>query len=82
MQWHQFNISFPESLYQTLVRWVPAGERTRFLTRLTESGLRQLRLKKALDSTYGAWSGAAHPELKRGVRSFVRSLRKGRSTKA
>jgi len=79
MVWHQVNVAFPEPLYQQFVRLVPAGERTKFLTRLAENGLQQLRLQKALEKSYGAWTGGKHPELKRGVHAYVRTLRRGRS---
>lgn len=78
MALRQINVSFPESLYKDFIRLVPAGERTRFLARLTEAGLRQLRLKAALDHSFGAWSHQPHPELKKGTAAFVRSLRTNR----
>lgn len=78
MQLHQLNLSIPESLYQELKRLVPAGKRTRFLIHLTRLGLKQLRLKKALAKTYGVWAERGHPELRRGVGPYIRSLRRGR----
>lgn len=78
MTWHQVNVAFPEPLYRQLVRLVPAGERTKFLTRLTENGLRQLRLEQALEKSYGAWAHDKHPELKRGTQACIRSLRRAR----
>ena len=81
MTWHQVNVAFPEPLYQQFVRLVPAGQRTKFLTDLAENGLRQLRLERALDDSYGGWSVQEHPELKRGTGPYIRSLRrKGRAT--
>jgi len=78
MEWHQVNVAFPEPLYQQFVRLVPAGERTKFLTRLAENGLQQLRLQQALEKSYGAWTKSKHPELKRGVSSYLRTLRRDR----
>ena len=78
MTWHQVNVAFPEPLYQQFVRLVPAGERTKFLTRLTETGLQQLRLEQALEKSYGAWAHGKHPELKRGAQAYIRSLRRTR----
>ena len=80
MTWHQVNVAFPDPLYQQFVRLVPAGRRTRFLTELAEAGLQQLKLRKALDETYGAWSDQDHPELKRGAEGYIRKQRRGRKT--
>ena len=78
MTWHQVNVAFPEPLYQQFVRLVPAGQRTRFLTELAEAGLQQLKLRKALDETYGAWSHEGHPELKKGTEEYIRHQRRDR----
>ncbi len=78
MTWHQVNVAFPEPLYQQFIRLVPAGERTKFLTRLAENGLQQLRLQKALEKTFGAWTRTKHPELTRGTQAYIRALRKDR----
>jgi hypothetical protein len=78
MAWHQVNVAFPEPLYQQFVRLVPAGQRTKFLTELAEAGLQQLKFRKALDATYGAWSHESHPELKRGVERHIRKQRRDR----
>lgn len=82
MTWHQVNVAFPEPLYQQFVRLVPAGQRTRFLTRLAEAGLQQLRLEQAMSETFGAWSKRAHPELKRGTQAYIRGLRRHRRPRA
>jgi len=78
MTWRQVNVAFPEPLYQQFVRLVPAGRRTRFLTELAEAGLQQLKLRKALDDTYGAWSREEHPELKGGSERYLRKQRRDR----
>ena len=78
MTWHQVNVAFPEPLYQRFVRLVPAGRRTRFLTELAEAGLQRLKLQRALDETYGAWSRESHPELKKGVERYLRNQRRDR----
>ena len=78
MTWHQVNVAFPESLYQQFVRLVPAGQRTRFLTELAEAGLQRLKLQKALEDTYGAWSEEAHSDLKGGVDRYLRKQRRDR----
>jgi hypothetical protein len=80
MTWHQVNVAFPEPLYQQFVRLVPAGQRTRFLTELAEAGLQRLKLQKALNETYGAWSHQPHPELKDGVDRYIRKQRRDRKT--
>ena len=82
MTWHPVNVAFPEPLYQQFVRLVPAGKRTKFLTRLAETGLQQLRLEQAMGNTFGAWSKHAHPELKHGTASYIRRLRRNRRPRA
>jgi hypothetical protein len=80
MALHQVNIAFPEPLYQQFIRLVPAGQRTRFLTELAEAGLQRLKLQKALNETYGAWSRQPHDELKGGVDRYIRRQRRDRNT--
>ena len=82
MTWHQVNVAFPEPLYQQFVRLVPAGKRTKFLTRLAETGLQQLQLEQAMSKTFGAWTQHAHPELRGGTRAYIRRLRRGRRPRA
>lgn len=38
--------------------------------------LKQLKLEKAFQPSFGAWKNKKHPELKAGTESFVRRLRK------
>ena len=82
MAWHQVNVAFPEPLYQEFVHLVPAGQRTKFLTHLAETGLQRLRLELALSKTFGAWSKHSHAELKRGTGPCIRRLRRSRRPRA
>ena len=81
MEWHQLNISLPKNLYQELIHLVPSGKRTKFLTQLTEAGLQQIRLQKAMDKSFGAWAKKQHPELKQGAHAYIRALRRGRASR-
>ncbi len=80
MTWHQVNVAFPEPLYQKFIKLVPAGQRTKFLTELAEAGLQQLKFRKALQESYGAWSHEDHPELKSGTAPYLRKQRRDRKT--
>lgn len=78
MEYHQLNLSIPHEVYRDLKRWVPRGKITDFLLELTKLGLHELKFKKALEDTFGSWSGHPHSALKSGVNHYIRNLRKGR----
>jgi len=82
MAFRQLNVAISDALYKDLQHLVPAGERTRFITQLTENGLRHLRLLRAAEHSFGAWSKQEHPELRQGTRAYVRRLRVGRRSKS
>lgn len=75
------NVTLPEDLLVELRRTVPKGEQSKVVGDALRHELKRIRFKKALQSSFGAWKARAHPELTRGPRRFVRSLRKSsRST--
>jgi hypothetical protein len=66
----------PEDLLAELKRTVPKGEQSKVVGEALRHELKRIRFKKALQSSFGAWKARPHPELVRGTRRFVRSLRK------
>lgn len=59
---------------------VPRGEQSRVVGEALRNELKRIRFRKALVESFGAWKTETHPELEKGTRRFVRSLR--RSTRA
>ena len=72
----QANFTLPEDLLAELKRTVPKGEQSKVVGEALRHELKRIRFKKALQSSFGAWKARLHPELTRGTRRFVRSLRK------
>jgi len=72
----QANFLLPEDLVEELKRSVPVREQSKMVTEALKRELKRLRLQRVLESSFGAWRGEDHPELKKGPESFVRKLRK------
>ena len=72
----QANFTLPEDLLDELKRTVPKGEQSKVVGDALRHELKRIRFKKALQSSFGAWKKGAHPELAKGTRRFVRSIRK------
>jgi metal-responsive CopG/Arc/MetJ family transcriptional regulator len=72
----QANFTLPEDLLEELKRTVPKGEQSKVVGDALRHELKRIRFKKALQDSFGAWKNQAHPELTKGTRRFVRSLRK------
>ena len=72
----QANFTLPEDLLDELRRTVPKGEQSKVVGDALRHELKRIRFKKALQSSFGTWKARAHPELARGSRRFIRSLRK------
>ena len=72
----QANFTLPEDLLDELKRTVPKGEQSKVVGDALRHELKRIRFKKALQSSFGAWKKGAHPELAKGTRRFVGSLRK------
>ena len=72
----QANFTLPEDLLQELKNTVPRGEQSRVVGEALRNELTRIKFRKSLDASFGAWKGGKHPELARGTRRFVRSLRK------
>jgi len=64
---------------QELRGLVPRGERNQFIVELIEREVKRLKLMKALEISFGAWSDEDHPDLMtvEDVDRYVRRLREG-----
>lgn len=72
----QANFTLPGDLLDELKRTVPKGEQSKVVGDALRHELKRIRFKKALQTSFGSWKAEAHPELAKGARPFVRSLRK------
>jgi hypothetical protein len=72
----QANFLLPAELLDELRRVVPRGQQSRIVGEALRNELQRLRFRRAVIDSFGAWKASAHPELARGSRRFVRSLRR------
>jgi len=72
----QANFTLPEDLLEELKRIVPKGDQSRVVSEALRNELTRIRFRRSLEESFGAWTAERHPELARGARRFVRSLRK------
>jgi hypothetical protein len=72
----QANFLLPAELLDELRRAVPRGQQSRVVGEALRNELRRLRFRRAVVDSFGAWKDSEHPELARGTRRFVRSLRR------
>ncbi|HDH05069.1 MAG TPA: hypothetical protein ENH01_05050 [Nitrospirae bacterium] len=78
----QANFLLPEDLIDELRRVVAKREQSKVVAEALRKELKRLKLKGALETSFGAWKDKDHPELKGGTVAFVRKLRKsGRLTR-
>jgi hypothetical protein len=77
----QANFTLPEDLLVELKRTIPKGEQSKVVSEALRNELKRIKFKKALQTSFGAWKDEKHPELAKGTRRFVRSLRKSRRLK-
>jgi hypothetical protein len=78
----QANFLLPEDLIEELRRDVPRREQSKVVSEALRRELRRLKLRKALETSFGAWKDKDHPELESGVEMFVRNLRKSSRLKS
>ena len=74
----QANFMLPEDLLEELRKTVPKGEQSKVVGEALRNELRRLKFRKAVVTSFGVWKQARHPELAKGARRFVRSLRRSR----
>ena len=72
----QANFLLPDDLVEELRREVPKREQSKVVAEALRRELTRLKLRKALETSFGAWKEKDHPELASGTEDFVRNLRK------
>lgn len=72
----QANFLLPEDLLDELKKTVAKREQSKVVAEALRKELKRMKLKKALQTSFGAWKDKDHPELKCGTEAFVRKLRK------
>ena len=72
----QANFLLPAELLDELRRAVPRGQQSRVVGEALRNELQRIRFRQAVSDSFGAWKASAHPELARGTRRFVRSVRR------
>ena len=72
----QANFTLPEDLLDELKRTVPKGAQSRVVGEALRNELTRIKFRQVLEQSFGAWRRARHPELTKGTRHYVRSLRK------
>jgi len=70
------HVVVPEELVQEIDRLSGKRKRSWFITQAVRKEIQRLNFLKAVKETAGAWKDEDHPELKKGVDNWVRSLRK------
>jgi len=76
----QANFMLPVELVEELRRSVPRREQSKVVADALRKELRRLKLRRVLDTSFGAWAEEPHPELGKGVEAYIRASR--RSTRA
>ena len=59
----RLNLFLPKALVDELRAWIPARQRTAFITEVLEHALCHLRLVEAIETTAGTWRVEDHPDL-------------------
>jgi len=52
---------------------------TEFVIEAIKTYIRVLNYTDGIKKSFGAWENGAHPELKKGVNSYIRNMRKSRN---
>ena len=76
----QSNFLLPVGLLEEIKKHVSKREQSKFVAEALRKELKRLKLKKAIESFFGAWKDADHPELKDGAEVFVHKMRKSSRT--
>lgn len=73
----RITIYMPKALLDNLRTYVPRGKRTAFIVKATGEAIKRIKLRKALDGSFGAWTDEDHPELatNEDIERYVRELR-------
>lgn len=72
----QANFILPEDLLNELKQLVGQRQQSKFVAEALRKELQRERLKNVLETSFGSWKDADHPELRDGTDTYVRSQRK------
>ncbi len=70
----QANFLLPEGLLEEIRRNVSKREQSKFVAEALRKELKRLRLRKAIDASFGTWKDEDHPELKGGTEAHIRKI--------
>ncbi|HEY4695306.1 MAG TPA: hypothetical protein VIH13_00250 [Candidatus Hydromicrobium sp.] len=70
------HVVVPEELVEEIDRLSGKRKRSWFITQAVRKEIQRLNFIKAVKETAGTWNDEDHPEFKKGVDRWVRSLRK------
>ena len=73
-------VRFPESILEEIRPIMNKNNLnfTEFIIESVRTYTRILNYTDGVDKSFGAWKNRSHPELKDGVNSYIRKVRKGR----
>lgn len=69
------HVVVPKELMEEIDRLAGKRKRSWFITQAVRKEIQRLNFLKAVKETSGAWKDEDHPEFKKGVDNWVRSLR-------
>jgi len=76
----QANFLLPEDILNDLKQLVGQRQQSRFVAEALRKELQREKMKTALQTSFGVWKNADHPELKDGVDTYIRKQRKSTRT--
>ena len=62
----RMNLYITKSVMDELRRTIPVRERTKFVEEVLARELRRLKLREAIERSYGAWKDEDHPDMMTG----------------
>jgi hypothetical protein len=72
----QANFQIPENILADLRAQVERRQQIKFVAEALRKELLRLRLRNALETSFGAWNDRDHEELQAGTEEFIRNIRK------
>ena len=72
----QANFLLPEDLIEKLRQDVPRREQSKVVAEALRKELKRLKLRKAIETSFGAWEDKKHPELRNGTEEYIKQVRK------
>lgn len=72
----QANFLLPKDLLEDLKKSVPRMEQSKVVAEALKKELKRIKLKNALEESFGIWKNSNHPELAEGTDKYIRRIRK------